>query len=315
MIDNHYEEYPILVILGPTAVGKTALSLKLAEDFNGEIISADSMQIYRDMDIGTAKVSTDIRAKIPHYMIDIVCPEKNFSVADYQKEVDKIIPEICQKNNLPILVGGTGLYIKAVIQGFLLPEMEADKELRQRLQEKAKKYGNKYVHNMLAEIDACLAHKLHPNDLRRVIRGIEIYKQTGKTKTFYKWKQKQKPPRYHALKIGLTRKRAELYQRINLRVDEMIKKGLIEEVKYLHKKYDLSKTALQALGYKEITGYLQKEYDLKEAKRLIKKNTRNFAKRQLTWFRRDDDIHWFNLSKMDIKEIRKQIKTLINDRF
>ena len=305
----------LLVILGPTAVGKTKLSLKLAQKIDGEIISADSMQIYQDMDIGTAKVKSEIRKEIPHHMIDIITPEENFSVADFKDKTEKIIENIHSRNHFPLLVGGTGLYIKALIQGFMLPDMEINQDLREDLRDKADKYGNKYIHNILAEIDPKLAKKLHPNDIRRVIRGIEIYYQTGKTKSYYKYLQTQKPPRYQTLKIGLKRDRKKLYERINKRVDLMIEEGLVEEVKYLSNKYELSETALQALGYKELFNYLNDNYDLDEAIRLIKRNTRRFAKKQLTWFRRDDDIHWFNLSNLNWNQVYEQSLTLIKNKF
>ncbi|MFW5998326.1 MAG: tRNA (adenosine(37)-N6)-dimethylallyltransferase MiaA [Halanaerobiaceae bacterium] len=308
---NKNKKDSLVAIVGPTAAGKTSISLKIAKKIKGEIISADSMQIYKDMDIGTDKVNQNIREKIPHHMLDIISPDQNFSVAKYQQMVDNLITDIHQRDHIPVLVGGTGLYVKAVIQGFLLPKMEKNHELRNNLRKKAKKYGNQYIHNILAEIDGYLAQKLHPNDIRRVIRGIEIYFQTGRTKTYFKKLQKQKPPRYRALKIGVTRNREQLYQKINQRVEEMIENGLIKEVQTLQKKYNLSKTALQALGYKEILGYLEQNYSLKEATRLIKKNTRNFAKRQLTWFRRDNDIHWFNLSEKNIETISKKIIKLI----
>ena len=238
MIDKAETEskFPLLVIMGPTAVGKTSLSLNIAKKCNGEIISADSMQVYREMDIGTDKVSQEIQKKITHHLIDISSPEEKFSVAEYQKKVDNLITEITNKGKLPMLVGGTGLYIDAVVKGFMLPEMEKDKVLREELREKAARHGNKYIHNMLAEIDPELADKLHPNDLRRVIRGIEIYYQTGKTKTYYKKKQKKRGPRYNFLKIGLKRERDELYKRINKRVDQMIEEGLLDEVKQLYNK-------------------------------------------------------------------------------
>ncbi|ACL69915.1 tRNA (adenosine(37)-N6)-dimethylallyltransferase MiaA [Halothermothrix orenii] len=304
----------LIVILGPTAVGKTSLSLQLARDINGEIISADSMQIYKDMDIGTAKASQKERNIIPHYMIDIIKPDQEFSVAEYQAMVDNLIPGIVYRNKVPILVGGTGLYIRAVIEGFLFPEMDKNIELRQKLQKEAQQYGNKYVYNKLKKIDPELAKKLHPNDLRRVIRGIEVYHQTGKTMTYFKKEKQKKGDRYRNLKIGLYREREELYKRINKRVDIMIEQGLIDEVKYLLTKYpDLSKTARQGLGYKEIIGYLKREYDREEAIRLLKRNTRRYAKRQLTWFRRDQDINWFNLSTGDYKKIYSEIKKLSRD--
>lgn len=308
--------YPLLVILGPTAAGKTRLSLELAREVRGEIISADSMQIYRGMDIGTAKASLEKRRTIKHHLIDIVDPDQEFSVADFQKRVDRLIPQIIARGHLPMLVGGTGLYIKAVVEGFLFPEMESDPKLRKKLKQEAEEYGNQYLHNQLKEIDPELADKLHPNDLRRIIRGIEVYQQTGKTITYFKKKQAEKPSRYRALKIGLIRDREELYARINKRVDLMIEEGLVDEVKGLLKKgYDLSSTALQGLGYKEIIGYLKGEYDLNEAIRILKRNTRYFAKRQLTWFKRDPDIHWFNLSKLDQQEVYEGVLKLIDNFF
>ena len=305
------ENYPLLVLLGPTAVGKTKLSLAIAREINAEIISADSMQIYCKMNIGTAKVSPEIQKEISHHMIDIISPEENFSVAAYQKAVDKLIPRICNQQKIPLIVGGTGLYIKAVTKGFLLPPMKKNKALRNKLGKKANQEGKKAVHKKLQQIDPELAQKLHPNDLRRVIRGIEIYHQTGKTRTYYQKKQKQQPDRYHFLKIGLKRSRQELYQRINRRAQEMINQGLISEVKKLINEYQLSPTALQALGYKEIFGYIEGKYDKKKALRLIQRNTRHYAKKQLTWFKRDRDIHWFNLSKMEYSKVREEIITLV----
>ncbi|MFI5360101.1 MAG: tRNA (adenosine(37)-N6)-dimethylallyltransferase MiaA, partial [Halanaerobiales bacterium] len=288
-------KYPLLIITGPTAVGKTELSLKIAEELQGEIISADSMQIYRYMDIGTAKASAEERKRVRHHMIDIINPDETYSVADYQQEADRLIREICARGSLPIMVGGTGLYIRAVIQGFLFPEMETNHQLRAELTEMARKYGNEYLHQKLAEIDPEHARKIHPNDLRRIIRAIEIFQETGHNMTYYLEKQKYTPPRYNTLKIGLIREREELYDRINKRVDLMIKKGLVEEVKNIIKAgFNMSATALQGLGYKEIIGYLKGDYPLEEAIRILKKNTRNYAKKQITWFNREKDLHWFN---------------------
>ncbi len=310
------------VILGPTATGKTKLSLAIADNFATEIISADSMQVYKDMDIGTAKASKEIQNKVPHHMIDIITPDEEFSIASYQQKVDKLIPDIYAHNKIPLLVGGTGLYINAVIEGFLLPEMDNNQKLRKKLRQQAKDKGNEYVHKKLAEIDPELAQKLHPNDLRRVIRGIEIYEQTGNTKTYYIQKQKKRPAKYRAFKIGLYRDRENLYERINSRVEKMIDKGLVLEVKYLLANYDLSKTARQALGYKEIINYINNKYNLDEAIRIIKRDTRHLAKKQFTWFNRDKSIIWFNLSQMKqddviqdcIKLIRKNISDFKNQR-
>lgn len=306
----------LLVILGPTAVGKTNLSLKVAEELKGEIISADSMQVYKGMDIGTAKVGLEERKRIEHHLIDIVSPDRDFSVAEYKKRVDLLIPDIINRNHFPIMVGGTGLYIQAVVDGFLFPQMEKDYELRKKLNNMAKEKGNKYVHSMLQEIDPELAKKLHPNDLRRIIRGIEVYKLTGKTISYYKKKQKERPERYKCFKIGLTRDRDELYRRINKRVDQMLEMGLVDEVKkLLESKIELSKTAKQALGYKEIIGFLQGKYDLKKAIYLLKRNTRHFAKRQLTWFKRDANIHWINLSNKKETDTLKYTLELTRDFF
>ncbi|MBM7555851.1 tRNA (adenosine(37)-N6)-dimethylallyltransferase MiaA [Halanaerobacter jeridensis] len=304
----------ILALVGPTAVGKTKLSLRLAQDLKGEIISADSMQIYKGMDIGTAKASQEERDLVPHHLLDIVEPDEEFSVADFQEEVDELIPEIDQRGKLPMLVGGTGLYVKSVIEGFIFPDMEKDWDLRNRLEEEAEEKGTEYVHDKLKEIDPKLADKLHPNDLRRVIRGIEVYRQTGKTSTHFKEKAKERPPRYDAVKIGLFREREKLYERINDRVDQMIEQGLIEEVRSLYQQgYDLELTSMQALGYKQLIKHFEGEYDLEEAIRLIKRDTRHFAKRQLTWFKRDDDIKWFDVGEYEFEELVTAVKSEISE--
>ena len=312
---NDNLKYPLIIILGPTAVGKTELSLKLAREIDAEIISADSMQIYKEMDIGTAKVDKEKRNNIPHHMIDIINPESNFSVADYQEYVDNLIPEIINRGKIPLMVGGTGLYINAVVEGFMLPDMDPDYDLRKDLRKKAENFGNEYVHDILRDIDPPLAEKLHPNDLRRVIRGIEIYKLTGKTKSYYKEKQEKKEDRYKTLKIGLKRDREELYERINIRVEKMIENGLINEVKKLEEKYKLSNTSVQGLGYKEILSYLNDEISFDEAKRIIKRDSRHYAKKQLSFFKRDEKINWFNLSKLIRNKVLKEIFTLINNKF
>ncbi|MFO7820256.1 MAG: tRNA (adenosine(37)-N6)-dimethylallyltransferase MiaA [Halanaerobacter sp.] len=302
----------ILAIVGPTAVGKTKLSLRLAQDLDGEIISADSMQIYKGMDIGTAKASHKERERVPHHLIDCIEPDEEFSVADFQTEVDELIPAIDERGKLPMLVGGTGLYVKAVIQGFIFPDMETDWELRDRLEAEAEEKGTEHVHDKLKEIDPKLADKLHPNDLRRVIRGIEVYRKTGKTTTHFKEKAKERPPRYNAVKIGLKREREKLYERINNRVDKMIEAGLIEEVRELYQQgYDLELTSMQALGYKQLINHFKGEYDLEEAIRLIKRDTRHFAKRQLNWFKRDDKIKWFNPADYEFEDLVAEVKSEI----
>lgn len=312
-MSNKYDK--VIAILGPTAAGKTELSLKIAEKYDGEIISADSMQIYKGMDIGTAKVSKEIRKKIKHHQLDIINPDQNYSVADYQRDVDPIIDYIFKKDKVPILAGGTGLYIKAVLEGFSLPDMEPDENLRKRLRKEAEEKGNEYIHDKLKNIDPRLAEKLHPNDVRRVIRGIEIYKLTGHNKSYYKKKQKESPPRYKSIKLGLTRNREELYDRINKRVEQMIKDGLIEEAKMIYNNYELDKnsTAGQAIGYKELFRYFNGKIKKEEAVRLIKRNTRRYAKRQLSFFKRDNSIKWYNLSGIDKKTLKDEVFKYIND--
>jgi tRNA dimethylallyltransferase len=304
----------VVTVIGPTASGKTELSLKIADEYDAEIISADSMQIYKDMDIGTAKASKEVQKKINHHQIDIISPEDDYSLADYQNDVDPIIKDIFSRNKLPMLVGGTGLYVNAVLEGFTLPDMEVDQNLRDKLHKQAEEKGTQFVHDKLKEIDPKLADKLHPNDIRRVIRGIEIYKQTGHTKTYYKKKQKQSPPRYDSIKIGLTRNRQELYDRINKRVDQMIEDGLVREAKHIYENYNLKKdsTATQAIGYKEIFAYLAGEYNLDEAVRLIKRNSRHYAKKQHTFFKRDESIKWFNLSEIDKDELFSNVFDYLN---
>ena len=307
------QKYPLLVILGPTAVGKTQFSLEIAGLLNGEIISADSMQIYQGMDIGTGKVTVRERQQVKHHLIDIIDPAAEFSVAEFQERVDLIIPKIISQNKVPLLVGGTGLYIKAVLEGFLFPEMKKDEQLRDILQQEAIKYGNVYLHQKLREVDPELAQQLHPNDQRRIIRGIEVYQLTGNKLSVLKKLQQKVPARYQALKIGLTREREELYQRINQRVDLMIEQGLLSEVKkLLNAGYSISSTALQGLGYKEIIAYLNGEYDLNEAIRILKRDTRHYAKRQLTWFKQQNDIHWFNLSQLSMPCLLDKTIKLIN---
>ncbi|MGM0601685.1 MAG: tRNA (adenosine(37)-N6)-dimethylallyltransferase MiaA [Bacillota bacterium] len=304
----------LLIITGATAAGKTNLSIELAKNINGEIISADSMQIYKDMNIGTAKAGIELRNEIPHHLIDIITPDMEYSVSLFQEDADKAINEIRSRNKTPIIVGGTVLYIKALLEGFMLPDIEPDYELRKHLNSLAKTEGTQQVHNILKEKDPALADKLHPNDLRRVIRGIEIFEQTGKTKTYYKKMQKKKPPRYSAVKFAVKRDRKNLYKRINQRVDIMLDRGLIGEVENLLNKYDLSKTAKQALGYKEIIEYLNKEISLEEAVNTIKKRTRHFAKRQLTWLRKEKNLIELNAEKNSPREMQEKIIDIIKEK-
>lgn len=302
----------LVVLTGATAVGKTELSLELAAEIGAEIISADSMQIYKEMDIGTAKASKAERNKINHHLIDFLSPQTDYSVSQFQDDCDQAISDIKAKGKIPFLVGGTHLYLRAVLEGFMLPEIEPDYKLRQSLEELADEQGTEAVHQILAKKDQITAEKLHPNDLRRVIRAIEIYEKTGKTKSYFKKQQQQRPPRYSAYKFALIRSRDNLYQRINKRVDLMIEAGLLEEVELLLEKYDsLSDTAHQALGYKELISHLKGEISLEEAVYEIKKRSRHFAKRQLTWLRKEDDLIVFNIEKERKKDILSTMVKLI----
>ena len=306
--------YPLLVIVGPTAVGKTDFSLSLAGEINGEIISADSMQIYEEMDIGTAKATPKERELVPHHLVDCIPPDQEFTVADFQERAEILIPEIYYRGSTPMLVGGTGLYVQSVVEGFIFPEMETDWDFRREMEELAEEKGTEFVHDKLKKVDPELASQRHPNDLRRVIRGLEVHKQTGKTVTYWKERAERQPRRYNDIKIGLRREREELYDRINRRVDIMIEEGLIDEVKeLLEEGYDRDLISMQGLGYKEIIGYLEGDHDLERAIYLLKRDTRHFAKRQLTWFRRDDNIHWLNPAEMSTEEMVAEVKEIIEN--
>jgi tRNA dimethylallyltransferase len=290
------EKENLVVIVGPTAVGKTALSLDLARRYGGEIISGDSMQVYRGMDIGTAKATPEERALVPHHLLDIIDPDEDYSVALFQSMAKQLISDINRRNRLPMIVGGTGLYIEAVTHQFHFAEADQDQELRERLQKIAEFEGVESLHRRLAEVDPITAERLHPNDVKRVIRALEIYHLTGRTMAEFQHRAGVSP--YRLLMIGLTMDRDKLYERINRRVDRMMEAGLVEEVrKLLDDGFSPRSTAMQGLGYKELVPYLYGEISLEEAVEQIKKRTRNFAKRQLSWFRRMKEIHWFDMTE------------------
>ncbi|MBH8598333.1 tRNA (adenosine(37)-N6)-dimethylallyltransferase MiaA [Thermoactinomyces sp. CICC 10523] len=300
----------LLVIVGPTAVGKTDLSLTLAKMFDGEIISGDSMQVYKGMDIGTAKASPEEQRAAPHHMIDLIDPDVPFSVQEFQKLARQKIAEIHARGHLPMLVGGTGLYIEAVTHDYELPHVPENPDLREELRNLAESKGNEYLHSRLGEVDPDAAAKLHPNDLRRIIRALEVYEVTGKP--FSSLKGKGTSP-FDALWIGLTMPRELLYERINRRVDQMIEAGLVEEVKRLKERgYHLGLTSMQAIGYKEIISYLNGDITLAEAVDSIKKGTRKYAKRQLSWFRRLKEIHWFDVTE---PQCLREIQQLVAGKF
>jgi tRNA dimethylallyltransferase len=285
----------VIVIVGPTASGKTALSIECAKKFNGEIISSDSMQIYKDMNIGTAKVTEEEAQGIKHYLVDFVSPEQRYSVSDFKRDAEEALEEIIAKGKTPIVVGGTGLYVNSLIYGIDYQDMEYDKEYRNELMEKAEsEEGLKSLYEEAVKIDPEAMEKISPNDKKRITRVLEIYKQTGMTKTKQEELSRLKDVKYDYRVFGITMPREELYERINLRVDLMIKDGLIEEVESLLKKYKNFPTAMQGLGYKEVVEYLNGEYSKEEMIDKIKQETRHYAKRQLTWFRRNKEIIWLD---------------------
>ena len=282
----------LLILTGPTAVGKTDLSIKLAKQIGGEIISADSMQVYRKMDIGTAKISKDEMQGIPHYLIDCMEPDEEFNVTVFQKMAMNAIKEITTNGHIPILTGGTAFYIQALLYGVDFTEEDHDDSFRNHLYEKAKTtQGKKQIYKMLMETDPEYAQSVHENNVRRVIRALEYHHFTGKKFSQYNENQRKRDAIYDFRYFVLTDERLHLYERIDGRVDSMMKQGLLQEVKTLYEmKYDRSLISMQGVGYKELFSYLDGKTSLEEAVEEIKKNTRHFAKRQMTWFRREKEV-------------------------
>jgi len=298
---------PLVIVLGPTASGKTALSLEIAHLIDGEIISTDSRQMYKGMEIGTDAISKEEQEGVPHHMLGIVKPDREFSLAEYRDEALKKIAEIKKRDHLPMLVGGTGLYISSIIEGYDVPRIAPDKKLREKLYAQAEKHGVEYLHAKLAKLDPASAEKIHPNNVRYVVRAIEINLASGKNKT----DKKKKESPFDVFIVGLEWPREELYARINMRVERQIERGLINEVKKLLKKYDENLPAMSSLGLKEIIPYIRGEKPLDECIEILKKNTRNYAKRQLTWFRRYKNINWISCQtqkKTQKKSVANQAK-------
>jgi len=285
----------LFILAGPTAVGKTDISIKLAKRLDGEIISADSMQIYKYMDIGSAKVTKEEMDGVPHYMIDVVEPDQSFNVSEFKKLAEDKIEEISARKRLPMVVGGTGLYINSLICSYDFTEAGTDQEYRDYLAGIAESKGREYVHEMLKDVDRGSYERLFPNDLKRVIRALEVYRLTGVTITEYSARREAYECPYNLEYYVLTMDRAALYNRINLRVDLMMRNGLIEEVERLKARgYDAEMQSMKGIGYKEILYYLEGKVSLEDAVELIKKGSRNYAKRQLTWFRKDPRARWIN---------------------
>ena len=286
---------PLIILTGPTAVGKTELSIELAKSIGGEIISADSMQVYRHMDIGSAKIKPEEMQGVPHYLIDILEPTEEFNVVIFQKKCKEAMEEIYTKGKIPILTGGTGFYIQSILYDIDFKENEEDNGIRSRLEQLGKEKGTQYLHEMLQKVDKKSAELIHANNQKRVIRALEFYEQTGMKISEHNEEERQKKSPYAFCYFVLNDDRRILYERIDKRVDIMLKEGLVEEVKKLldmgcHKNL----VSMQGLGYKEIIRYLEGELSLEEAVYIIKRDTRHFAKRQITWFKRERDVIWLN---------------------
>ena len=295
------EKQKVIVICGPTASGKTALSIELAKKINGEIVSCDSMQIYKEMDIGTAKPTIEEMQGIKHYMIGIISPNERYSVADYKKDAKKAIREILNKGKVPIVVGGTGLYIDSLIYEIEYQDIEFDKEYREHLEKEVKEKGLEELYNVAKEIDPEAIEKISKNDKKRILRILEIYHATGENKTEQERKSRQKEVEYDYKVYALNMDREKLYDRINKRVDKMIEEGLIQEVEKIYKKYNDFPTAMQGLGYKEVVEYLEGKLSKEEMIEKIKQETRRYAKRQLTWFRKNKETIWLDVGKNTIQ--------------
>lgn len=297
----------VLVIVGPTAVGKTELSLKLAQAFDGEIISGDSMQVYKGLDIGTAKATKAEQQLIPHHLIDIISVKEDFTVSDFQIKARQLIREISSRGKLPIIVGGSGLYIQSVLYDYQFPTEARDEAMTRLLEEKIKKEGIEPVYNKLIEIDPKQAEKIHPNNHRRVIRALEIYQTTGLTMTEIQQRQKI-TPLYNAKIIGLEMERSKLYERINQRVDDMLKNGLIEEVSQLYETVADSSQSISGIGYKEFIPFFTGKMELEACVEVLKRNSRRFAKRQYTWFKNKMTIDWYDASTNNSDELYDTIR-------
>ena len=303
------EKPKVIVICGPTASGKTSLSIELAKQIGGEIVSCDSMQIYTDMNIGTAKPTKEEMQGIKHYLIDCVSPKTRYSVADYKRDATRAINEIIEKNKTPIIVGGTGLYLESLVYNIEYNEIETNLKYRQELEQTVLEKGLEYVYEQAKKIDEEAIKKISPNDKKRIFRILEIFNSTGKTKTELEIESRKRKPEYNYLLFGINMDREKLYERINLRVDIMLKEGLVEEVKKLKEKYKVLPTAMQGLGYKEIVEYLENKTSKEEMIEKTKQETRRYAKRQLTWFRKYDNLIWLD----GLENIQNNIQIILEE--
>lgn len=296
---------PLIVLTGPTAVGKTKLSIALAKAVNGEIISADSMQVYRYMDVGSAKITPDEMDGVPHHLVDVLDPTEDFNIVLFQQLAKKSMEEIYSKGRIPILVGGTGFYIQAITRDIDFTQSEQDDSYRKELEALAAEKGSSFLHDMLASVDPKSAEDIHENNVKRVIRALEFYKQNGTRISEHNEEQKEHVSPYNLAYFVLNAPRPLLYERIDARVDEMLKNGLVEEVKNLQRMgCHREMVSMQGLGYKEILSWLGGKYPYEEAIRILKRDTRHFAKRQLTWFRREGEVTWVDKDKFDYNDSR-----------
>lgn len=294
------EKKPLIVLTGPTAVGKTALSISLAKAVNGEIISADSMQVYKHMDIGSAKIMPDEMDGVPHHLVDILMPDEEFHIAKFQQLAKASMKDIYARGRVPILVGGTGFYIQSITRDIDFTETDTDTTYRNELETFAKEHGAEALHARLQQVDPDAANEIHANNIKRVVRALEFYHQTGTMISKHNHEQKEKESPYNLKYFVLNDIRSRLYERIELRIDQMVEQGLIEEVQKLKNMgYTKNMVSMQGLGYKEILTYLDGDYTLDEALYVLKRDTRHFAKRQLTWFKREKDVIWVNKNEFN----------------
>lgn len=315
MIDT--EKKPLIILTGPTAVGKTKASIGLAKAIGGEIISADSMQVYRHMDIGSAKITKEEMADVPHYLIDVLEPEEEFHVVRFQQMAKAAMADIYSRGKIPIIVGGTGFYIQALLYDIDFTENEGDSVYREKLEALAKEKGAAYLHGQLAMVDPKSAEEIHANNIKRVIRALEFYHQTGQKISEHNERERQKESPYQFCYFVLNDRRECLYERIDQRVDQMIRNGLVQEVQTLKERGCTKQmVSMQGLGYKEIFSYLEGDCSLEEAVYIIKRDTRHFAKRQLTWFKRERDVIWVQKDELnyDDKKILQSLLESIKER-
>ena len=298
---NQEDKRPLVVLTGPTAVGKTELSISLAKSIGGEIISADSMQVYKGMDIGTAKIMPDEMQGVKHFLVDELRPDEEFNVVVFQQMAKKAMEEIYDRGNVPIIVGGTGFYIQAILNDIDFTEEEPEYDqsgevsYREQLSRLAKEKGAEQLHAMLESVDQESAAAIHPNNVKRVIRALEYYHMTGERISVHNKEQRKNKSPYNYAYFVLNNDRQILYDRIDMRVDKMLEAGLVEEVEKLRQRgYTKELVSMQGIGYKEVLAYLDGEYDLERARYIIKRDTRHFAKRQITWFKRESDVSWMN---------------------